>query len=439
MCCAIYRLVIAGGLVSQFAVASVLAAEPAKPEPIPNPLTLDQALSIAATSHPDLEIAEARVQSREAELTYSRSGRGLQVQFSALGQSVDPVTSNAITGDSQATLGVVMPLYDFGRTGNRVEAARAGLEGERIRLLDAQQRHRLNVMARFFDVLLADMRFQYETEVMTRRYLLYDRMRQRQTMGQKSELAVLELETRFRKARSKRIEAQSSQRATRARLAIAMNRPLDLADGLVRPELPQLKYRLPEYDEVVKKTLSQNPELLALEQDIKAEERQLRAAKAHQRPSLDLELEANAYERNLGLRNDTRAGIKFSWPIYRGGERGALVLKHTSTLRSLRARKAKLTNTIRQQTLEQVQKIEYLIAAREAEHLNLDYMDMKLDEARALYELEARASLGDAMIGVTEAQWHAARKDFELAIAWARLAAMSGEMGAIPRKKESKP
>ncbi len=66
-----------------------------------------------------------------------------------------------------------------------------------------------------------------------------------------------------------------------------------------------------------------------------------------------------------------------------------------------------------------------------------NYRDLYLDRSRALYELEVRTDLGDAMARSTEAQWLAAQADYRLLLAWARLDALTGSNTVADEKGES--
>ena len=397
--------------------------------PLPDPLSLKQAIEFSDINHPDLEIATSHLDRSEAKVREARSENGFDLSLNAYGQSVDP--ANGIpgpVGDSMATILLTKPLYDFGKTGNRIASARAQLEGEWSRYFNTRQQRRLDIMSLFFDVLLADLRYRVDDETMARTYVTYDRIRKRHDLGQVSDIILLEYESRYREALSKRVASDAHRRATRSRLAIGMNRPNDLADNLTQPILDDLDRKVPEYDKEIEKVLQSNPVLVAMRHEVTAAEKSLRSAKAYSRPQLDLELEASQFERPIGLRNDARAGVVLKWPIYQGGAKRAKVVEADANLREQRALLTKTENGLRQKTLDLLQKIDELQYQRKASKVLVDYRDLKLDQARALYDLEARATLGDAMIGVTDAQWRAARVNYQLALAWAQLKALSGEL-----------
>ena len=80
--------------------------------------------------------------------------------------------------------------------------------------------------------------------------------------------------------------------------------------------------------------------------------------------------------------------------------------------------------------------LELLKVEQQTARTRSDYRDLYLDRSRALYEMEAQVTLGDAMTKMTEAQWRAAKVEFDLAIAWARLDAMRATLITEPNEKK---
>jgi hypothetical protein len=117
-----------------------------------------------------------------------------------------------------------------------------------LTLLAAQQ---LEVMARFFDVLLADLSHASESEAVAVAYIQFDRASIRRQLGQLPELRVLELETVYQKILHRRTASEIGQQLTRALLAQSLGYPADLPEQLVDPALPSLPEVLPTLDDLV--------------------------------------------------------------------------------------------------------------------------------------------------------------------------------------------
>ncbi|MBK5965094.1 hypothetical protein CCR95_13605 [Thiocystis minor] len=111
--------------------------------------------------------------------------------------------------------------------------------------LAAQQ---LEVMARFFDVLLADLSFASESEAMAVAYIQFDRASVRRQLGQVSELRVLELETVYQNLLHRRAANEIGQQWARSLLAQALGQPEDIPRNLTEPTLPTLADGFPTLD-----------------------------------------------------------------------------------------------------------------------------------------------------------------------------------------------
>ncbi|NEX19457.1 hypothetical protein G3480_03860 [Thiorhodococcus mannitoliphagus] len=103
---------------------------------------------------------------------------------------------------------------------------------------------RLEVIKRFFDVLLADFSFATESEAMAVAYVQYDRASARRELGQLSELHVAELEAVYQDLLHRRVASEASQQLARSLLAQAMAAD-ELPRNLTPPRLPEIPDDLP--------------------------------------------------------------------------------------------------------------------------------------------------------------------------------------------------
>lgn len=404
--------------------------------PLPNPLTLEQAVALADAGHPALDAAAAALDATRARARAVEAGYGLDLRAEIRPWYADPAgdgappTGGDATGDSQAHLILTKPLYDFGKRKARSASARAQQAGGELSFLDARQRHRLEATRRFFDVLLADMRYMVDNEAMAHAYVNYDRVRQRHELGRISAVDMAEAETRYRDFLNRRAESDVGRRLTRASLAAALNRPTDLPADLIRPTLPGNDRKPPEYEELLNHVLAANPGLQAMRQELEAAEQAVQVARAGGRPQLDAEAQASAWERAFGARNSWQVGLNLRIPIYQGGRTGAAVAESAAQRDRLRAEVQLAEYRLRETTLALLQQLEVLQVQRESARIRSNFRDLYLDRSRAIYEMEAQVSLGDAMTRLTEAQWLAAQVEFELAMVWVRIDALQGRLFA---------
>ena len=164
----------------------------------------------------------------------------------------------------------------------------------------------------------------------------------------------------------------------------------------------------------------------------------LTAERARRRPVLTAEGEAAWYEREFNSRDELRATLNLRIPLYQGGEDSAAIAAGLARLHEQQARLARAELDLRQTVLDLVQEAETRKVERAAAQVKVGYRDLYLDRSRALYELEVRTDLGDAMTQMTTAQWEAAQAEFRLALSWAKIDALTGRLLTV-QQMETKP
>lgn len=396
--------------------------------PLPTPLTLGQALALADEPHPELDLAQADLNRARARVLEQEARQGTRAYLDLTPEWVNPSTGGGSVNDSRARLLLSRQLTDFGRTRALESAAQGDVTGREQAFLDARQRRRIDIMARYFDVLLADLRYAVDNEEMAQRYVAYDRVRERHALGQVSEVELLESESRYRDALLPRTESQKRQAASRLQLALALNRPGDVPGELVSPTLTGLDREAPDYKVLLEEARKANPVVAALRKDVEAARATFAAERARSRPTLNAEIEAAGYERALSGRNHFRAGLNLRVPLYQGGEVDAATMRAAADQAGREAQLRRAEHELQKTVLDTVQELEMLKVKRDAARQRVAFRDLYLDRARAIYEMEVQTSLGDAMVRLTEAQWFAAKADFELALAWARIEALTGKL-----------
>jgi outer membrane protein TolC len=401
------------------------------------PLSLDTALQAADAPHPDLLLVEAERDLARADQAFAGARRDLNVTLEGRLQGArSSLPGSDFSSDNSVRLAARKNLFDFGRSENSIGAAQAVAEARDRDLLEARDQRRIDIMTRFFDVLLADLRAVADNEFMTVAFLNFDKGRDNHEQKLISKVELSELEARFQNALEKRNQSQVQQRLTRELLAEAMNQPGKLVSELEDPKLPGNTRALPSYETLLG-LIAQSPQLQSSNQLLEASRQRLEALRAENRPSLDAELEANEYaNRKLQGRDTLRAGVVLSWPIYQGNRNSAQLAREQAQFQKLQAeterRKRKLTQTVL--TLlteaEQLQK-----TARNAAKIQADFRDLDLERARAQYEVELRTNLGETAAFTVVAKLRQRAVEYRLALALAKLEALLGQ--ALP-KPESK-
>jgi len=415
--------------------AALVGAQQDGPEPLPEPLTLEYALSLADAMHPQLLVQQARKALAQAEALQAGSQTGLSVSIEGRARWVGPpdiADEEDVTDDHKLSLFVRKPLYDFGLSAARLEAAeQSGLSAEQRYQMLLRER-KVAIMQAYFDVLLADMQYDRDNEELAITYIALDKLRNRQEMGQASDIEVFELESEYQRVRTRINGSQNRQRATRARLANLLNRPGMLPSNLQRPSLDYHKREQPEYEQLLEAALANNQQLKALELELAAARSQVEAARSAAGGALlSGELEASSHSRELGSSDRWRAGVTLEVPLYTGGRTDAAVAQQQARVYELQARLDQARYDLRQDVLDLWLELQSLGLKRDGAYSQLDFRELYLDRSRTNYEMEFQADLGDAMVRLSEAQIELARNSYEYALVWERLLALSGGETAL--------
>ena len=283
-------------------------------------------------------------------------------------------------------------------------------------------------MARYFDVLLADMQYTVDNELMAVYYVAFDQGKDRLAQGQISAVELAKLESRYQDILEKRNASALRQRITRAMLANAMNRPGVLPGDLEDPKLPSNRRSLPDYETLLPVMLGNNPRLHAQQDMLAASQQRISSLRAENGPTLDAEVEAEDYSRPATTRNNYSAGLILSWPLYQGNRTDARVARELARYNKLQASTAKLKMDLSQALLETCLDITQLQGtARGAAEKYTEYRDLQLERSRGLYELELKSNLGTSMSDTSDARLRTRRNEYQLALSFARLEALLGK------------
>jgi outer membrane protein TolC len=400
--------------------------------PLPEPLTLDAALSVADTAHPELEQFGAELAGAMAERARVRADDYPSVNLETALRAIEPShRANNVDpehNDSWIKLRLSQRLYDFGRSAAEKDAAEAEVLSREWYYLDARQQRRLEIMRRYFDVIVADLEYIRDNEAMGAAYVQFDKARDKQELGIVSDVELFNAESLYERSRQKRLASELRQRSTRALLAISLGRPGELSSTLIRPDFTDIGSRSAELDSLLERALEHNPVLRALRARVKAGRERLRAAQADDNPVVRGELEAARYKRRLGATNPYTAAVVIEMPLYTGGRVDAEIARERARVWEYEAELARHELEIRQAVLDLWLRLEELRSrARELRVLG-DFRELNLDRRRALYEMEVEPHLGSAMVLTSDFRLQESRNEFDLVMAWARLDAITGRL-----------
>lgn len=401
---------------------------------LPEPLSLNAALEIAISNHYELRAAEARYERAHASEEVSIAERDLELRLEGRLRRVEPNENSLIRERDDSALGLVLrkPLYDFGRSDLRIQARAEQSEARRWGVVEARHSLRLEVMERFFAILLADLRFARDDEAMAIAYIRFENAQERYDLGELADIELLKVESRYQVARSRRLGSEQAQRRSRAALAEAIGRPGELPSQLDSDLDLQLDREVPSYDELLAQAIAANPTLQRLDSARAAAQTELRAARRFSWPTLIGEAGVFDYQRLSGNNHDWQIGVELNAPLYLGGRAPAQIDRAGAELKLAEAAYQRALAQLRQQLLERIQDLRLLKVEREAALIEGDYRELALDRSRSLYELEMRTNLGDAMVDSSAAQLELRRAELNWALTWGEIDALLGRAPGTP-------
>ncbi len=312
-------------------LASVATATIARAE------TIEGALARAYLANPELNAQRAAVRANDENVPRALSGYrprasvsgDIGPQDSRLGGST--TTTRTFTQPKGGTLTVEQTVYNFGRTGNSVSAAEAGVLAARQQLRSSEQSLLLDAAQAYMDVLrdtaFLDLR-RANIDV------LKEQLRQTQdrfSVGEVTRTDVAQVEARLASA-----QAESSAAEGTLKASIAKYRQVIGADPKsLAPARPVEKLHPRTLDEAIRISQAAHPAIIAANYNVEVAEYQVKVTRADLYPTIGVSGSAQKrwdYQAS-GRDLDVYALVgRLSVPIYEGGETYARVRQAKETL-----------------------------------------------------------------------------------------------------------
>ena len=419
----------------------VLQADSSSTVPLPTPLTLVDALSLANDSHPDLRIAWANVSRAGIRLREVESSYGVNTLLELQPRVASRASVSGVDFEDDSRFGLVIRkrLSDFGRSASRHVAASASVRSEEAAYQVRRNLHVLEVMEKFFAVILADLAYQAHDESMTVSYFRYKRLADRQASFQQyTDMEVAERELAYRRAYVKRLRSDLTRRQARNSLALALGRPGELSADLAMPDLTvYARQEIPDYHELVDRVISTSPTLEVLRHRIEAAQASVDAVRKADFPVLSAEFEAWEYTDNTSANRDRfRANLKFVLPLFGNtGTKDVRLAEAHNVLFRLQSELTSAEYVLRDRVLELLHGLEVNRAQEVAAAAHEEYRGYYQDHSRALYELELRSDLGNAQAKAAAAMLESTRVRFQRALLWTELDGLLGRPLVLIQEK----
>lgn len=322
-------------------------------------LTLDQAILLALQRNPDIHAAKARIGTAQAQLqevtaaflphlsaslSYTSSNDpsrafGMIVAQRRFNFDMD-INDPGFQEDFRPQVSLRWSLFRGGQDYFRRQAAKLGIAASKAQMTALRHTLATSVSTAFYGVLVAPQQIDVarRTAATVTKELELMRDRLQQGMALKSDL--LSLEVRLAQALEQEIRAQnaadSARFALRTLLAVTSVEPLAIDDkGL--PALPQ---DAGEFADWLAKAWRQRPELIAADNQVKAREKQWRAARGERLPRLNAFATYGQNTQNPRFstnKDNLTMGIQAELDLFSGGAVSARIAKAHQRLEEAKA------------------------------------------------------------------------------------------------------
>jgi outer membrane protein TolC len=322
-------------------------------------------------------------------------------------------------------------LYDFDQTDLLVLSAQQRLDAEKTLSEAVDNQQRFAIMQGFFNVLLADFQFRIDDEAMAIEYVGFDKVKDRNAIGQLSDVDLLAAESSYQKALVNRMRSESRQLQSRVELVNILHQPNARPGEFTFPSLKRFAKRSLEdlsLEDLQAQVLQESPKLQAISQQLDSQKSNLESALSQGKPTVRADAWAGQLSSYPEIRGGNwRAEISVNIPLYDQGSQAAAVATSQANLAMTEAEYQQLSQSLRAEVTELYFQIKLLQAEKKQHYAFGDYADLYLDYSRALYENEAATDLGDAMVRLSQANYDLVAWKFKQALLWSQIDYLMGK------------
>jgi outer membrane protein TolC len=312
-------------------------------------LSLEQAVRKALENNPDLAIDAPARAAATSEQAASKAGYRprLDLEQSVLGgnnpvyvfgtlltqrnfTAADFALPSLNTPDPLANLQTRITaqqnIWDFGRTRQRVEAARLGVEMTDLGHNDHIRHTLLAVIEAYYSVSFARESQEAARTALASAEAMLKQAQSRVDSGLAVEADLLRSQVYLASARQQQIQAHGQEELARAQLNRLMGMPLDNPFGETAP-LTRAVYQLPSEDALAAELRKRRPDYQILQDEVRQAELEERGKKSQFYPTLGAFAAWEADNPSLKEAGGSNwlAGLSLRWNIYAGGSDSALL------------------------------------------------------------------------------------------------------------------
>lgn len=428
-------------------------------------LTLEECVDIALKNNSQLRVAQHQVELAATSVTSARASwlPSVNTSFSSgkfiqgarevktdVPVGIDPVTQRMIYEERKiyqdqtermshsASISLDQNIYDFGRTMNGIRQAKANKKVYEHQLINTKNMVMVNVAEAYYELLKAYKLYDVYKEAVKLAEENLDYSESMLEVGLAARAEIYQALVNVGTNRTNLINQENMIQFAKANLNNAMGQnpdtPVDIVEDESQPLFPDY-----DFDQAVSIASEQNEELKALEQQVKAYEYSIRAARAQYAPSIgghvsysrDNDDISRVYSSKLDEDFSVTIGAGINLNIFNGLADKAEVqrqkLNHQIALESLYEQKRLLIAQVKEYFLA-LQAYKDIIEINK-ENLDAYKENLRLQQEKRRVGSGTELEVTQAQVEVTQAQEELVRAEYNAKIRRAYLEAALGIIG----------
>ncbi|MBA5248929.1 MAG: hypothetical protein FE834_05270 [Gammaproteobacteria bacterium] len=408
-----------------FAILAILSlATIAK---IPNPLSLEQALKIGKNQSLEVQKQRLTVRANLLDLENAKSNFDIKYRLDLQLAQRDNYSNNI--DNSHAFIHLEKTLFKQNSTLD-INTAQQTIHRANQTLAYLQKEKDIEIMRRFFAVILADMRLETILEALAISAIRAGNVQDDFDIHKASEVTLLEKQAITQLDVSKRIKAEAQQILKRAKLADILaieyeNRP----DDLVTPKLKDYFSKpIAVFDVLRKNAFKNNASLQIMRQNLSSIKHQINSHKN----DYGIVIKANARIGEQAYLRDKngklRFGINLTMPLGTDNNKQQSIAKLSIQAQQIKLDIQQFKQKLSSQVLTLWITLNELKQVQKALITELDYRDLYLERASAYYEMELESDIGNALTQFTNTEYKLAKNQFDFVILFEELTLLTGEI-----------
>ncbi|MBV6656357.1 MAG: TolC family protein [Devosiaceae bacterium] len=311
-------------------------------------MSLPEVVSRAATMHPEVTLALARVDEARATVERARSSLGPLVDVRlAAGQDVTGTLApswadiDARVGDAalrvDGTIRLRQLLYDFNATRDEIRSTLAASDAARLRTVDVTEDVALRTARAYLRIMRQRQLLALIDLNISEHLRMLEIVQLNEADGNSTMADVNRVEARLSEVRSARTDLAAELDAAEDEFQrLARREP-----GRLDPPDPVIQLLAPSADDAVELALNNNPQLMSLSYNMRSLQHELEVVNGDGRARVDLELEANSrnyFSDNSRSEQDVRGMVVFSYQLFDAGNNEGEQRQVEARIRQERAR-----------------------------------------------------------------------------------------------------